>query len=72
MSRRYTSDGKRISSQTHAKRSWTCSCGKVVRGNGGKSSHRKVCDGHYLTWDQAYNQRKAAMEAAATEEEDRA
>ena len=39
----YTSDGKRRSSKTHAKRVRTCLCGKVCRGNGGWSSHRRAC-----------------------------
>lgn len=49
MSRLYTADGKRRSSMSHAKHSWRCSCGRIVRGNGGRSSHRKACDGYYLT-----------------------
>lgn len=61
MSSRYTADGKRRSSQTHAKRAHTCSCGKVVYGNGGKSSHRRACeDGSWLTTTEAYEQRLAA------------
>lgn len=44
MSSRYTADGKRRSSMTHATRAYTCSgqdgCGKVVHGNGARSSHR--------------------------------
>lgn len=40
MSSRYTNDGKRKSSMTHAQRVHHCSCGKTVSGNGGKSSHR--------------------------------
>jgi hypothetical protein len=40
----YTYDGKRKSSMTHARRSWTCPCGKVCWGNGGKSSHQRACD----------------------------
>ena len=43
MSKGYTADGKRISASTHARRSWTCSCGKVVSGNGGRSSHQRAC-----------------------------
>jgi hypothetical protein len=43
VSTRYTADGKRKSSQTHARRSWTCPCGRTVRGNGGKSSHQRAC-----------------------------
>ena len=43
MSKGYTSDGKRTSASTHARRSWTCSCGKVVAGNGGRSSHQRAC-----------------------------
>ena len=37
----YTSNGKRRSSQTHARRVRTCSCGRVLRGNGGWTSHRR-------------------------------
>lgn len=27
----------------HASRRWTCRCGRLVKGNGGKSSHRRAC-----------------------------
>lgn len=40
----FTDNGKRRSSQTHAKRTYTCVCGKICRGNGGWSSHKKVCE----------------------------
>ena len=43
MSERYTADGKRKSSMTHAKYTWTCPCGMRVRGNGGRSSHQRAC-----------------------------
>lgn len=43
MSRQYTSDGKRISSMTHARRSWDCDCGQRCWGNGGKASHVRAC-----------------------------
>jgi hypothetical protein len=43
MSSRYTADGKRKSSMTHAQRGWTCYCGRRVFGNGGKSSHKRAC-----------------------------
>lgn len=43
MSRAYTSNGKRCSSQTHARRDHTCPCGRVVFGNGGWSSHKRAC-----------------------------
>lgn len=43
MSKGYTADGKRISASTHARRSWTCACGKEVFGNGGRSSHQRAC-----------------------------
>lgn len=49
MSSRYTADGKRKSSMTHANRSWTCDCGRKVWGNGGKSSHQRAC----RTWAEA-------------------
>ena len=49
MSKLYTADGKRRSSMTHARRSWTCDCGRVVWGNGGKSSHQRAC----RTWAEA-------------------
>ena len=43
MSSRYTADGKRRSSQTHAGRGHTCElCGAVSFGNGGKVSHGRV------------------------------
>lgn len=63
MSKQYTASGKRISSQTHARRTYTCTCGKTVAGNGGKASHRRACDGTYLSWMEAYEQRKAEYEA---------
>jgi hypothetical protein len=28
---------------THANHTWTCPCGRTVRGNGGKSSHQRAC-----------------------------
>jgi hypothetical protein len=37
-------DGKRKSSMGHARHAWTCSCGRVLRGNGGKASHQRACD----------------------------
>jgi hypothetical protein len=64
MSRRYTSDGRRISSQAHARHTWTCSCGLVTAGNGGKSSHRRACAGRWLTWTEAYDRRLAEWERA--------
>jgi hypothetical protein len=39
----YTADGKRKSSMTHARHSWTCPCGRKVWGNGGKASHQRAC-----------------------------
>lgn len=67
MSARYTGDGKRRSSQTHAKRTYTCTCGKTVAGNGGKSSHRRACDGRWLSWTEAYERRLEAWKAAHPE-----
>ncbi|NNM65088.1 MAG: hypothetical protein HKL99_10820 [Burkholderiales bacterium] len=46
MAERDTADGKRRSSQAHATRAYTCTCGKVCHGNGGWSSHRKACSAH--------------------------
>lgn len=43
VSARYTSDGKRKSSMTHARRSWDCDCGQRCWGNGGKASHQRAC-----------------------------
>lgn len=37
------SDSRRAAARKHARRIYTCSCGKSVRGNGGWSSHRKAC-----------------------------
>lgn len=62
MSSRYTNNGKRLSSMVHAQRTHTCTCGKVVTGNGGKSSHRRACDGRWLTWSEAYQRRKDALD----------
>lgn len=42
MSNRYTSDGKRKSSQSHAKHGHTCKCGRMIRGNGYRN-HFNVC-----------------------------
>ena len=43
MSSRYTADGRRISSMTHAKRSHTCDlCGHVGFGNGSEASHGRA------------------------------
>jgi len=40
MSNAYTSDGRRRSSMTHARRGHECSlCGRVVFGNGGQVAH---------------------------------
>jgi hypothetical protein len=43
MSDRYTADGKRRSSQSHARRVHLCPCGRKLRGNGGWSSHKVAC-----------------------------
>jgi hypothetical protein len=43
MSKQYTADGKRRSSMTHARHTWTCQCGRVLNGNGGISSHKRAC-----------------------------
>ena len=43
MSTAYTTNGKRRSSMTHARRTYTCVCGKKCRGNGGWSSHKAAC-----------------------------
>jgi hypothetical protein len=43
MSSRYATGGKRLSSMTHARRSYTCVCGKRCTGNGGWSSHKRAC-----------------------------
>jgi hypothetical protein len=51
---RYTTSGKRKSSMTHARQSHTCMCGKVCRGNGGWSSHKKACP-HWAS----YRERRA-------------
>lgn len=39
----YTSNGKRISAMTHAKKAHVCDiCGKTVFGNGGEASHGRA------------------------------
>ena len=43
MSSRYAAGGKRKSSMVHATRTWTCQCGRVLTGNGGKSAHKRGC-----------------------------
>jgi hypothetical protein len=50
MSRRYTADGKRKSSRTHARYTWTCMCGRVLNGNGGISSHKRACTAWMEYW----------------------
>jgi hypothetical protein len=43
MSSRYTADGRRISSMTHARRSHTCElCGHVGFGNGAETAHGRA------------------------------
>lgn len=43
MSRGYTSNGKRLSSMTHASRSHTCElCGHVGFGNGAEAAHGRA------------------------------
>lgn len=34
---------RRERARKHARRSWTCPCGRVCRGNGGASSHQRAC-----------------------------
>lgn len=46
----------------HNNRSWRCTCGREIRGNGGRASHRKACDGHYLTWSAALEARRKEWE----------
>lgn len=42
MSSRYTADGRRISSMTHARQAHTCSlCQRVSYGNGGEVAHSR-------------------------------
>lgn len=42
MSKAYTSNGKRLSSMTHARRGHECQfCGQVSFGNGGKVAHAR-------------------------------
>ena len=45
----------------HSHQGYRCSCGKEVSGNGGMTSHRKACDGYYLTWGDAYEARRARL-----------
>lgn len=54
----YTSDGRRKSSMTHAQRTHTCLCGKVCRGNGGWSSHKRAC----AEWQEAMAKKRATRE----------
>jgi hypothetical protein len=32
----------------HAYRAWTCPCGRRVKGNGGKSAHKRACPTYRL------------------------
>lgn len=50
MSKQYTADGKRRSSQTHAQHTWACQCGRVLNGNGGISSHKRACRAWMEYW----------------------
>jgi len=38
------SDKRKASARKHASRSRTCVCGKICRGNGGWSSHKRACE----------------------------
>lgn len=37
------SDKRRAAARKHAAKTWTCSCGKQGKGNGGWASHKKAC-----------------------------
>lgn len=37
------SEQRKRSAAKHAQRIYTCACGKQVRGNGARASHRKAC-----------------------------
>lgn len=43
MAMNIVSDKRRAAARQHAHRAHQCSCGKIVFGNGGWSSHRKAC-----------------------------
>ena len=49
MTKGVVSAKRRESARKHASRTWTCRCGKVCRGNGGKTSHQSACK----EWQQA-------------------
>ena len=37
------SDKRKAQARKHARREYTCSCGRVCLGNGGWSSHKRAC-----------------------------
>lgn len=39
----FMSDYRKIAARKHARRQHRCVCGKVCRGNGGWSSHKRAC-----------------------------
>ena len=43
MAANIVSERRKNQARKHANRSYTCVCGKVCKGNGGRSSHRKAC-----------------------------
>lgn len=43
------SDKRKEQARKHSRRSFTCVCGKICRGNGGWSSHKKA----RLRWQEA-------------------
>lgn len=49
MAKGVVSERRKAQARKHAARRWTCYCGKVCRGNGGKSSHKAHCQiyAHY-------------------------
>lgn len=54
--------------RAHARRASFCTCGKVVHGNGGRTSHRAMHkrkgDSHYYMTPTAYARRRADEQKA--------
>lgn len=53
--------GRSRGANKHNERAMRCSCGREIYGNGGRWSHRRACDGYYLTHSAAIEARRLAF-----------